>query len=96
MEINNMDKFIIGENSSGKTRRMLEAAKENNAIVVCKNPPAMKRKADSYGIFGVEVLGYDGMNDVNVCGEKIAIDELGEFFKHFFGAELDSFTMTTD
>ena len=27
MEIDNMDKFIIGENSSGKTRKMLEEAK---------------------------------------------------------------------
>ncbi len=91
-----MGKYIIGENSSGKTRRMLEAAKEDNAVVVCKNVPAMIRKADNYGIFGIEFIGYEEMNDENICGKKIAIDEIGEFFEHFFGVELNSFTMTTD
>lgn len=96
MEIDNMNKYIIGGNSTGKTRMMLEAAKKNGAVVVCKNPLAMRRKADNYGIFGIEFLGYDGMIDINVGGKKIAIDELGDFFQHFFGAELDSFTMTVD
>lgn len=91
-----MNKFIIGENSSGKTRKMLEEAKKNGAIVVCKNPLAMRRKSDNYGLFGIKFISYDDMNDVNICGEKISIDELGDFFYHFFGVELDSFTMTVE
>ena len=75
-----MEKYIIGANCSGKTRKMLEAAKENNAIVVCKNSYAMANKANSYGIYGL----------------KLAIDEIGNFFKGCFAAELDSFTMTVD
>ena len=39
-----MEKYIIGDNSSGKTRKMLEEAKKNNAVVVCKNPSAMNIK----------------------------------------------------
>ena len=96
MEINNMEKYIIGGNSSGKTRRMLEQAKKSGAVVVCKNPLAMRRKADNYGVFGVEFVGYEDMNmDVIDC-DKVAIDEIGEFFKSCFGVELDSFTMTLD
>ena len=91
MEIGIMDNYIIGVNSSGKTRKMLEAAKKSGALVVCKNPLAMKRKADNYCIFGVEFVGYDYMSDDNIHGENIAIDEIGEFFKHFFGVELNSF-----
>lgn len=91
-----MDKYIIGENSSGKTRKMLEEAKKNGAIVVCKNPYAMERKADSYGIFGVEFISYEDMDAHILNGSKIAVDELGNFFEHCYGAKLDSFTMTID
>ena len=90
-----MDKYIIGENSSGKTRKMLEEARESGAIVVCKHPLHMQSKANSYGIYGLKFSSYEEMNVVNE-GEKIAIDELGEFFKHHFGVELDSFTMTVE
>ena len=89
-----MDKYFIGENSSGKTRRMLEAAKKSGAVVVCKNPSAMRRKADNYGIWGVEFESYGDIDFL--MGKKIAVDELGEFFKYHFNTELDAFTMTVD
>lgn len=91
-----MDKFIIGENSSGKTRKMLEGAKNNGAVVVCKYPLHMQSKANSYGIYGLRFVSYEEMNADIICGEKIAVDEIGDFFKHCFGVELDSFTMTID
>lgn len=91
-----MDKFIIGENSSGKTRKMLENAKENGAIVVCKNPYSMESKANCYEIYGLKFIKYEELTPKIVNGKKIAIDEIGEFFKHCYGAELDSFTMTVD
>ena len=87
-----MEKYIIGGNSIGKTRKMLEEAKENNAVVVCKNPSAMRIKANNYGIFGLDIVGYED----NINDKKVAIDELGEFLKYHFGANLDSFTMTVD
>ena len=91
-----MDKYIIGENSSGKTRRMLEAAKKDGAVVVCKNPYAMERKADNYGIFGVEFIGYDDLDAHILNGDKIAVDEIGNFFEHCYGVKLDAFTMTVE
>ena len=87
-----MEKYIIGDNSSGKTRRMLEEAKKNNAVVVCNNPDAMRVKANNYGIFGLDIVGYED----NIKDRKVAIDEIGEFLKYHFGADLDSFTMTVE
>lgn len=91
-----MDKFIIGCNSSGKTRKMLEEAKKSGAVVVCKHPLHMQSKANSYGIYGLQFVGYEEMNMAIIEDDKVAIDELGEFFKHHFGVELDAFTMTID
>lgn len=91
-----MDKYIIGENSSGKTRAMLVEAQKSGAVVVCKSPIHMQSKANAYGLYGIEFIGYDGFNDGNVCAEKIAIDEIGDFIKYIFGVELDAFTMTVE
>jgi hypothetical protein len=96
MEIDTMDKYIIGENSSGKTRKLLEEAKKNGAIVVCKNPYSMESKANCYEIFGLKFVKYEELDSKIVNGKKIAVDEIGEFFEHCYGAELDSFTMTID
>lgn len=91
-----MEKYIIGGNSSGKTRKMLEEAKRNNAIVICKNPYAMEIKAKSYGIFGLKFLMYEEVTSEMIQGEKIAVDELKDFFKYCFGVQLDAFTMTVE
>ena len=91
-----MEKFIIGTNSSGKTRKMLEAAQESRAVVVCKYPLHMQNKAISYGLLGIEFASYDEFNNGSVYAEKVAIDEIGDFIEYIFGAELDSFTMTVD
>lgn len=91
-----MEKYIIGENSSGKTRKMLETAKNNGAVVVCKNPYAMESKANNYEIFGLKFVRYEEMDKYIMNGDKIAVDELGDFFEYCYGAKLDSFTMTID
>ena len=91
-----MDKFIIGENGSGKTRRLLEVARDGGAIVVCKHPLHMQNKANSYGIYGLKFISYEEVNMDMIENDKVAVDELNEFFKYRFGVELDSFTMTVD
>lgn len=88
--------YIIGGNSTGKTRKMLEEAKKSGAVVVCKYPLHMQSKANSYGIYGLKFVSYEEMNMGIFEEEKIAVDELSEFFKYRFGVELDSFTMTVD
>ena len=91
-----MDKYIIGENSTGKTRAMLVEAQKSGAVVVCKYPLHMQDKANSYGIYGLKFISYEGINADDIFGDKVAIDELGEFFKYCHGVELASFTMTVD
>lgn len=91
-----MNNFIIDGNSTGKTRKMLEEAKKSGAVVVCKHPLHMQSKANSYGIYGLKFIGYEEMNMDTLEEDKVAIDELGEFFKYRFGVELNSFTMTVD
>ena len=91
-----MDKFIIGENSSGKTRKMLEEARKSDAVVVCRHPLHMQSKANSYGIYGLDFVSYDEFVDESIFIENAAIDEIGDFFEHVFGITLDAFTMTID
>ena len=91
-----MDKYIIGESSTKKTYKMLLEAQKSGAVVVCKYPLHMQSKANSYGIYGLKFISYEEMNMGILEEDKIAIDELGEFFKHRFGVEIDSFTMTVE
>ena len=36
--------YIVGGRSTCKTRKLLELAKEQDALVVCRNPAAMQAK----------------------------------------------------
>ena len=95
--------FIVGARSSGKTRMMLENAKEKEAAVVCVNPAAMKRKAEAYGIVGLNFISYDDIirsnqlydGDVWIA-DKYVIDEIGNFLSAFFGGECAGFTQTEE
>lgn len=51
-----MKRYIIGNSSSGKTRQLLETAKNTGAVVVCQNPDAMRVKAHNYGLYRMDFL----------------------------------------
>lgn len=70
---------IIDDRGTGKTRKLLEAAKEQNAIVVCGNPSAMRGKAHSYGIIGLDFISYGQFlrSEEGLSNEiKYMVDEL--------------------
>lgn len=90
-----MERYIVGQVSSGKTRKLLEVAKNTNALVVCFNPDAMRVKAHSYGFQDLEIYGYDDIRDIRE-GRNIVIDELKDFFKYALGFKLDGFNMTVE
>ena len=90
-----MDRYIIGNAGTGKTKELLQAAKENNAVVVCRNPDAMRVKAQNYGFYGMEFYGYDEIGDLREDRE-IVVDELGDFFRFGLNLKLDGFNMTVD
>ena len=91
-----MDKFIVGGNSTGKTRQMLTEAQKSGAVVVCKHPLHMQSKANAYGLYNLKFMSYEEFYNGNVYAEKVAIDEIGDFIKYIFGSELDALTMTIE
>ena len=81
---------IIDKRGTGKTSRLLLLAKENNGIVVCKNPDHMREKAYVYGLTGIDFVSYQDFDrDVsesyesgNTYTKPVFIDELDSYLKH--------------
>lgn len=98
-----MNKFIVGNSSTGKTRQLLEHAKKQGAMVICKNPSAMQIKAQAYGIIGLNFASYDDLIRLNNIydgntwiGQPFVIDEVAEFLSEFFAEPCVGFTQTED
>lgn len=97
-------KYIIGGRSTGKTRKLLEQAKANNALVICKNPYAMARKAEAYGIFGLSFASYEdtltNLREITIGNPKtctnVVVDEIKEYFDYLLAADCIGFTLTED
>ena len=90
-----MNRYIIGNSSSGKTRQLLETAKSTGVIVVCQNPEAMRVKAQNYGLYRIDFCGYDEVRDLE-AGRPVMIDELGNFFRYNYDVSLEGFNLTTE
>lgn len=97
--------YIVAERSTGKTRKIMELAKEKNAIVICKNPAAMERKAAAYGVFGLKFMSYSDivMNlQTDYAGgaihpnENFVIDEAKDFMDYLLASNCVGFTQTED
>lgn len=77
---------IIDDRATGKTGRLMLLAKENNAIIVCKDPIHMRERAYSYGITGLDFMSYSDFNYEIQCHKKInkpvLIDELDMYLKY--------------
>lgn len=93
-------KYIVGGRSTGKTRKLLEQAKAANALVICKNPYAMARKAEAYGIFGLKFYSYNEMitlfHEDILPEDDFVVDEVAEFMSQFFSTNCVGFTQTED
>lgn len=83
---------IIDKRNTGKTHKLLELAAQHNATVVCANPMAMRRKAEAYGIYGLNFITYSAHIHENTKG-SVVIDEL-ENFANFSG--LIGYTLTNE
>lgn len=70
---------IIGNNGSGKTKKLMLLAQEHNGVFVCANPHAMKEKAKAYGLTGFDIISYIDFFDIRNTYEKPCfIDEIGK------------------
>ena len=70
-------------------------AKEMGAKLVCSNPPAMRSKAYSYGITGIDFISYSQLFDGEYEG-KVMIDELEEFVKRYIDCKLTGYTLSNE
>lgn len=90
---------IIDSRGSGKTSRLMLLAKENNGILVCANPYAMREKAYSYGLVGFDIISYsefiDDMCDMYEKGKPIFIDEMDIFLK-YYNSDIMGYTVSED
>lgn len=77
---------IIGERSSGKTRKLMEIAKQDNAYFVCENPKAMENKAYNYGITGITFVSYETFYTKMLISDDsfapVVIDDLDNYFDY--------------
>ena len=86
---------IIDSRSSGKTSRLMLLAKETNSAIACSNSAAMRQKAYSYGITGIDFISYSdlftgGWND------NVLIDELEDFVKQYVDATITGYSLTNE
>ena len=88
---------IINNKASGKTRQLMEIAKENKAIFVCSNPHAMEAKAHAYGIVGIEFIDYfTFLDDKGKEPANYVVDEIETLLHYMFGMNrnLTGYTLT--
>lgn len=89
-------KELIGSRGTGKTKRLLDFAHRENAVVVCRNPSAMRQKAHAYGLTGMHFAGYEDFlpDGTAFDGENMVVDELADFVSYLMRGRLLGYTMT--
>ena len=85
---------VIDTRGSGKTSRLMLLVKENNGILVCANPDAMRVKAHAYGLVGFDIISYYDYAEGKYDRHKpVFIDEL-EYFVRSLGNNLSGYSLT--
>ena len=87
---------IIDGRSSGKTGRLMLLAKEKNAAIACSNPSAMRQKAYSYGITGIDFISYSELFNGDWSEEDVLIDDFEEFVKQYIDASIVGYSLTNE
>lgn len=88
---------IIDKNSTGKTSRLLLLAKENDGIIVCKNPMRVKEKAAAYGILGVPCFSYkDYLLTEKSTSKPVFIDEIEDFVRFLTDEKLAGYSLSLE
>lgn len=103
---------IIEDRGTGKTRRLMEEAYNNNGIFVCQNAYPMREKANAYGFTGLKIISFEEFieniqphtmySDVMKqgykapSGENIYIDELEGLVNFICFNKFKGYTITKD
>lgn len=88
---------IIDNRGTGKTSRLLLLAKENDGVIVCSNPEAMREKSYRYGIVGIDFITYEHyLYNYDVDDARpIYIDEIDQLLK-CFDACISGYTLSKE
>lgn len=86
---------IIDKQGNGKTSRLMLLAKENQGVLVCSNPYAMREKARSYGLTGFDIVSYNDFNNKPdyLRGKKFYIDEI-EMYLKYLDTDIGGYSLT--
>lgn len=86
---------IIDKRATGKTSRLMLLAKENDGIIVCKDPAHMRVKAYEYGITGIEFISYFDFKPSYYYNKPVFIDEIDLYFSHL-NKDIAGYTISED
>ena len=86
---------IIDNRATGKTSRLMLLAKENDGIIVCKDPRAMQEKAYRYGITGIDFISYSQFDFNYRYNKPIFIDEI-DMLLQYKNREIQGYTISNE
>ena len=86
---------IIDGRGTGKTSRLLLLAKENDGVVVCADPRAMREKAYRYGITGIDFVSYSQFDFNYRYNKPVFIDEIDLLLQHK-NREIQGYTISNE
>ena len=71
---------IIGARGTGKTTKLFEAARKNNAMVLTLNSHALREKAKALGYQDIEINGLGNLKNDDYSINKPALVDNAEYF----------------
>lgn len=96
-----MTNLVYDEHGSGKTKRLLTLAAQENAIVLTQNAEALRVKAQAYGFTHIDIYdvrSFDMKPDV-LKGRKVLfhnLDRMLEAFCRYYDCEFGGGTITKE
>lgn len=86
---------IIDNRATGKTSKLMNLAKANNGILVCRYPECMKVKAHNYGLTGFDIISYEDYHDYKYDNHKpVFIDELETYIAAYH--RIDGYSLSNE
>ena len=86
---------IIDSRGSGKTSRLMLLAKETGSAIACMSPQAMRTKAYSYGITGIDFISYSELFSGKYNG-NVMIDEMEIFVQNYIDCKLTGYSLSNE
>lgn len=94
-------KVIARPVGTGKTKELLEAALQNNGMVLTTNKRALKEKARAYGLNDIDIVDWADLlyNDFDATKPLYVNkldDAMEEYFKKDFGLKLVGYSVAME